>query len=154
LSGHNAGHLWETVFGWQGDPHLNPLHLLSNLLIFVGFVIIARAWDVLYTAQHRGQLARTGPYAVVRHPQYGGFILIMFGFLLQWPTLLTLVMFPVLVWMYVGLAHCEEREALATFGQAYVQYASETPAFIPRFGRHRQVGVGSSSASGRVERTG
>jgi protein-S-isoprenylcysteine O-methyltransferase Ste14 len=144
LSGHNAGHLWETLLGWQGDPHLNPLHLASDLLIFGGFVIIARAWDVLYKAQRSGQLALTGPYATVRHPQYGGFILIMFGFLLQWPTLLTLVMFPILVWMYVGLARREERDALATFGPAYAQYASVTPAFIPRFGRHRQVGVGNS----------
>ena len=99
---------------------------------------------MLYKAQRSGQLATTGPYARVRHPQYGGFILIMFGFVLQWPTLLTLVMFPVLVWMYIGLARREEREALAAFGQSYASYASVTPAFIPRFGRHRQVGVGSS----------
>ena len=59
---------------------------------------------MLYVAQQAGRLATTGPYARVRHPQYVGFILIMFGFLLQWPTLLTLAMFPVLVWMYVRLA--------------------------------------------------
>jgi protein-S-isoprenylcysteine O-methyltransferase Ste14 len=141
---HDAGHLWDTLLGWQGDPHLNPVHLLSNLLIFGGFIIIARAWDVLYKAQRSGQLARTGPYAAVRHPQYGGFILIMFGFVLQWPTLLTLVMFPVLVWMYVALARREEREARAAFGQSYASYARATPAFIPRFGRHTPVRVGSS----------
>ena len=85
------------------------------------------------TAQRRHALATTGAYARVRHPQYVGFILIMFGFLLQWPTLLTLFMFPVLVTMYVRLAWSEEREALAEFGEAYARYAAVTPAFFPRF---------------------
>lgn len=133
LLSHNAGHLWETVFGWQGDPHLNPLHLLSNLLIFGGFILIAAAWDVLYQAQRAGQLATRGPYARVRHPQYVGFVLILFGFLLQWPTLLTLIMFPILVTMYVRLARQEEREVAAEFGEAYARYAAQTPAFLPSF---------------------
>ena len=77
-------------------------------------------------------LATTGPYARVRHPQYVGFILIMFGFLLQWPTLITLVMFPILVAMYVRLARREEREALIEFGDVYASYTAATPAFIPR----------------------
>ena len=132
---HNTGHLWETLLGWRGDPHLNPLHLLSNVIIGVGFLILASAWDVLYKAQREGQLATTGPYAQVRHPQYGGFILIMSGFLLQWPTLLTLVMFPVLVTMYVRLARREEREVQAAFGEAYRRYVATTPAFVPRFVR-------------------
>jgi protein-S-isoprenylcysteine O-methyltransferase Ste14 len=132
---HNTGHLWETLLGWRGDPHLNPLHLLSNVIIGVGFLILASAWDVLYKAQREGQLATTGPYAHVRHPQYGGFILIMIGFLLQWPTLLTLVMFPILVTMYVRLARREERDVQAAFGEAYTRYSATTPAFVPRFVR-------------------
>jgi protein-S-isoprenylcysteine O-methyltransferase Ste14 len=135
LLSHDAGHLWETLLGWQGDPHLNPLHLLSNIVIAGGFLLLAYAWDVLYKAQREGQLATTGPYAYLRHPQYVGFILIMLGFLLQWPTLLTLIMFPILVMMYVRLARSEEREALATFGQEYAAYAGVTPAFFPRVGR-------------------
>ena len=128
---HNSGHLWETLLGWRGDPHLNPLHLFSNVVIGVGFLILASAWDVLYKAQRDGQLATTGPYAHVRHPQYGGFVLIMIGFLLQWPTLLTLVMFPILVTMYVRLARREEREVREAFGDAYARYAAATPAFVP-----------------------
>ena len=77
-------------------------------------------------------MATTGPYAHVRHPQYVGFVLIMFGFLLQWPTLLTLAMFPVLVWMYVHLARQEEREVRAQFGETYAEYARRVPAFVPR----------------------
>jgi len=132
---HDAGHLWETLLGWQGDPHLNPLHLLSNLLIGGGFILLAAAWRVLYEAQRTHTLAVTGPYARLRHPQYVGFILILFGFLLQWPTLLTLLMFPILVTMYVRLARREECEVRDEFGAASTRYAAATPTFFPRLGR-------------------
>jgi protein-S-isoprenylcysteine O-methyltransferase Ste14 len=85
--------------------------------------------------EKRHELATTGAYAYLRHPQYAGFILIMLGFLLQWPTVLTLAMFPILVGMYVRLAHREEREARAEFGEAYARYAATTPAFVPRLRR-------------------
>ncbi len=92
-----------------------------------------------HDAQQRHALATTGPYAHVRHPQYGGFVLVMLGFLVQWPTLLTLAMFPVLVWMYVRLARREEREAVIQFGSAYEDYARHVPGFLPRlFGRPEQ----------------
>ena len=129
---HDAGHLPEMLIGWKANPHFGPFHLLSFALIGGGFVLIAKAWRVLYKAQRQGELATTGPYAHVRHPQYAGFILIMFGFLLQWPTLLTLVMFPVFVWMYVRLARSEERDAEAEFGETYRAYARRVPAFLPR----------------------
>jgi protein-S-isoprenylcysteine O-methyltransferase Ste14 len=132
---HDAGHLLEMLFGWKANPHFGPFHLLSFAFIGGGFILISSAWSVLYEAQRRGELATTGPYARVRHPQYVGFILVMFGFLLQWPTLLTLVMFPILVWMYVRLARQEEREALAAFGEAYARYAERVPGFIPRLHR-------------------
>jgi protein-S-isoprenylcysteine O-methyltransferase Ste14 len=132
---HDAGHLLEMMFGWKASPHFGPFHVLSFIFIGGGFVLIAAAWRVLYDAQQRGTLATTGPYSYVRHPQYDGFILIMFGFLLQWPTILTLAMFPVLVWMYVRLARQEEREALASFGKAYADYAAQVPAFIPQLSR-------------------
>jgi protein-S-isoprenylcysteine O-methyltransferase Ste14 len=131
LLSHDAGHLWHTLFGWHGDPHSDPLHILSNLLIGGGFILLASAWRVLYEAQQSHTLATTGPYAHVRHPQYVGFVLIMLGFLLQWPTLPTLVMFPILVTMYVRLARQEERDALAEFGELYARYAATTPAFFP-----------------------
>lgn len=132
---HDAGHLLEMLLGWQGNPHFGPFHLMSFLFIGSGFWLIAAAWRVLYTAQARSELATDGPYAHVRHPQYVGFILVMAGFLLQWPTILTLAMFPVLVWMYTRLARSEEREVAAEFGEAYRRYADRVPAFVPRLSR-------------------
>ena len=138
---HDAGHLPEMLIGWKANPHFGPFHLLSFAFIGGGFVLIANAWRVLYKAQRQGELATTGTYAHVRHPQYAGFILVMFGFLLQWPTLLTLVMFPVLVWMYVRLARSEEREAEAEFGETYRAYAQRVPAFFPRLSPARVRGA-------------
>lgn len=132
---HDAGHLWSTVFGLGGNPHFNFLHVLSNVLIVIGFVLLAKSWRILLAAQRTRILAMTGPYAWVRHPQYVAFIVIMAGFLMQWPTLLTLIMFPILVTMYVRLARREEREALQEFGEVYVTYATTVPAFVPRFSR-------------------
>ncbi|MEW6324227.1 MAG: isoprenylcysteine carboxylmethyltransferase family protein [Nitrospirota bacterium] len=136
---HDSGHLLEILFGWRASPHVGPFHLLSVAFIGGGFILLSNAWKILYAAQHSGTLATTGPYARIRHPQYAAFVLIMFGFLLQWPTLLTLLMFPVLVYMYVRLARREEREVLAEFGEHYARYAAHTPAFFPRFGKGRRL---------------
>jgi protein-S-isoprenylcysteine O-methyltransferase Ste14 len=138
LLSHDTGHLWETLLGWKVDPHLNPIHILSNVLIAGGFILLSTSWQVLYRTQREGHLATTGPYARVRHPQYVAFLVIMLGFLLQWPTLLTLAMFPILTAMYVQLARREEREVRARFGDAYVRYAAITPAFVPRLGRRAE----------------
>ena len=132
---HESGHLLEMFFGWQGSPHFGPFHLLSMAFIVGGFYMIAAGWRTLYAAQKEGRLATTGLYAHVRHPQYVGFVLIMFGFLLQWPTLLTLAMFPVLLWMYSRLSINEEGEAEEAFGSEWRHYADKTPRFIPRMQR-------------------
>ena len=130
---HESGHLWHTLLGLGGNAHFDVLHILSNVFIIAGFWLLASAWSVLYQAQRENTLALTGPYRRLRHPQYLAFIIIMFGFLLQWPTLPTLIMFPILVYIYVRLARREEQDALAVFGEQYQQYRRETPAFIPKF---------------------
>ncbi len=130
---HDSGHLPEMLFGWKSSPHFGPFHILSFVFIGGGFILLSAAWKVLYQAQKAGSLATTGPYARVRHPQYVGFVLIMLGFLFQWPTLLTLAMFPILIVMYWRLALSEEHEADEVFGSIYREYADVTPRFVPTF---------------------
>ena len=132
---HDAGHLLEMMFGWKANPHAGPFHILSFVFIGGGFILISAAWKVLYDVQQSRSLATTGPYSYVRHPQYVGFIMAMCGFLLQWPTILTLAMFPVLTMMYVKLAWAEEQDARAAFGEAYARYAAKVPGFIPKLSR-------------------
>jgi protein-S-isoprenylcysteine O-methyltransferase Ste14 len=128
---HDAGHLWRSIFGLNGRAHATALHVASNVLIVGGFVLILLAWRVLHAAQRAGRIAARGPYAVIRHPQYLGFMLILIGLLLQWPTLLTLAMFPVLVLMYVRLARREEQDMQVRFGQSYARSIAGIPRFVP-----------------------
>ena len=128
---HDSSHLLQTLLGWSGDAHSSPLHIISDILVLGGLILLAVSWKVLYRAQRNYEIACRGPYSKIRHPQYAAFIVIMVGFLVQWPTLPTLLMFPVLVWLYIRLARREEKEALATFGERYAQYAENTPRFIP-----------------------
>lgn len=132
LYSHDMGHLLNSLIGWQGDPHFSPLHILSYIFIGGGFIMLSSAWEKLYKAQRQHKLATTGLYSRIRHPQYVGFVVIMFGFLLQWPTLVTIIMFPILVFLYAKLAKSEEKEMAKTFGEDYESYAKNTPAFIPK----------------------
>ena len=128
---HDAGHLWYALLGMEGDAHSNPIHLAANLAIFAGFWLIWAGWKELHAAHQDGSLATGGPYTRIRHPQYVGFVVIMVGFLLMWPTLPTLLMFPFLVWIYTRLAAREEAAVRAEFGAGWEAWAKHTPAFLP-----------------------
>ncbi len=127
---HNSGHLWEDLLGNTGDPHFSILHILSYVLIVGGLILISTSWKILYQATKRHDIARVGPYKYIRHPQYVGFVIIILGFLMQWPTFLTLFMAPILIIMYIRLAQREEKEVLQKYPQ-YQNYVKNTPAFIP-----------------------
>lgn len=123
---HDSGHILNRILNLGGDPHFNWLHLVSNGLIVGGFIVISSAWEVLYKAQKKEVLATTGVYKYIRHPQYIGFILIIIGFLLQWPTLITLLMAPILIIRYLLLAKREEKEMENKFGKTYLDYKKRT----------------------------
>lgn len=127
---HDNGHLLHAIFGLKGNPHFDVLHVLSIVLIGAGFYLLSTSWRVLYLAQKVKTLAVTGPYHYIRHPQYVAFTLIMLGFLFQWPTIPTLIMFPILVYTYVRLGHREEQAVEREFGDKYRQYAAGTPRYF------------------------
>lgn len=145
---HDAGHLFEMMFGWRANPHFGPFHIASFILIGGGFWLLGKAWPPLYRAQREGRIARDGIYARIRHPQYVAFVLVMTGFLLQWPTLITLVLYPVMLIAYSRLARREERDSLARFGPQYAEYMQQVPAFIPR----RRSGGAAPEGPGHVHR--
>lgn len=131
---HNTGMLWNVIFKINpDDPMLSWLHTLSMIVIAIGAILIFTAWETLYKAHQDNRLATTGLYQYVRHPQYIGFLFIIVGYLLMWPTILTIVMFPVLVFMYIKLAKKEEALMEKEFGETYKQYKDKTSAFIPKF---------------------
>ena len=129
---HEVERVLEMMFDWRANRPFGLFQIASILLITGGFVLLASAWSVRHKAQKRGEFARTGVYAYLRHPEYVAFVLIMIGFLLQWPTLITLALFPILLVVYARLARQEEHEALKRFGESYRRYCIETPAFFPR----------------------
>ena len=115
-------------------PHLSPFHLASYVAIAGGFWLIAVGWRHLHEAAQADRLATNGPYAWVRHLQYR----IPLGHdrfrLLQWPTIPTLIMFPVLVYVYARLARTEERAVAEQFGREWDEYTARTSAFVPKIG--------------------
>jgi protein-S-isoprenylcysteine O-methyltransferase Ste14 len=125
---HASGHLW-VVFLGGGETMLAVVHMISNLIVFIGFAIMWKGWRKIHGA--KGELVTDGLYKYVRHPQYSGLFLVMIGMLIQWPTIITALMFPVLVYVYFRLSKREEREVLKIFGDEYRSYMKKTPMFIP-----------------------
>lgn len=131
--GLHESHLWAYILD---RLRLLPLHravygvmVISTGLIALGVGLVAIGWATVYRG--RGQLVTDGIYYYLRHPQYVGLILVVVGFNIQWPTVLTLLMAPVLIVMYVRLARREDEELATVFGEVFLDYAARTPVFIP-----------------------
>lgn len=63
-------------------------------------------------------------------------MLIVIAFNIQWPTIVTVAMAPVLILMYARQARREDAVLAAAFGEAFHRYAARVPAFIPRLRLH------------------
>ncbi len=135
---HQSGHLWATLFGW-GDLGAMLEMLVGYTLVFFGISLLVEGWREVYLATREGRLATAGLYGLVRHPQYTGIFLAIFGQLVHWPTIPTLVLFPVIVWAYYRLAKREEEQMLARFGAEYAAYQHRVPMFFPRRGHWQHV---------------
>ncbi len=149
---HNNGHLLNTLLGIKGDPHFSFIHIMSNVFILGGILFLGSAWKHLYQATTKGILATTGAYRYMRHPQYVAFILIIIGFLLQWPTLITLLMAPILIIRYILLAHAEEQSMDKKFGSTYDTYKKEVPGFFPSLKLVFSDGIKNITAVQKYER--
>ena len=130
---HSHGHLWLVLLGLGDSPiAMTVLHIVTNVMIFCGLYVMQNGWVLIHAAKGK-HLVTEGVYARVRHPQYSGLFLITVGFLIQWPSILTLVMWPILMWTYYRLAMKEEQEVEKQFGKAYLDYKKKVSAFIPKF---------------------
>ncbi len=126
---HSNGNLWAVFTG--GSVYASGLFMfLGGAAIFGGMIIMGKAWRQIHKAD--GKMVTSGLYRLVRHPQYSALFLIMVGMLIQWPTIITAAMWPVLILMYHRLARKEEQEMESRFGNQYAAYRQQVPMFWPR----------------------
>ena len=131
---HISGHLLGDLITYLGLGNgWFIVMLVSNILIIMGIWLVSAGWEQVYRAQ--GQMVTTGLYAYMRHPQYTGIYIITLGFMIQWPTVTTLILWPFVIGMYYRLAKREEQDALNQFGEKYREYMERTPMFFPRLSR-------------------
>ena len=135
---HESGHLWATLFGWGVLGTMVEM-LVGYALVFAGISILIEGWREVYVATKEKRLATDKLYGVVRHPQYTGIFLAVFGQLIHWPTIPTLVLFPVIVWAYYRLSVREERLMLQQFGASYETYRNNVPMFFPKQGEWKKL---------------
>jgi len=130
--------LWSTLLG-MGELGMLISMVLGYALLFIGIGIFIQGWRELYRARQQNRLITTGLYRYVRHPQYAGLFLGLFGEgIVHWPTLFSVAIFPLIVIAYYYLARSEERKVIEQFGDEYREYQAYVPMFIPLTGQWRQ----------------
>lgn len=131
---HYSGHLWATLLGYGPGGAIVEM-AIGYVFVVTGLLLVIKGWIRVYFL--RDELLTDGVYGIVRHPQYTGLFLAIFGQIVHWPTIPTLVLSPLIVWAYVHLARREEARLIEQFGDAYRKYQREVPMFIPRWRRLR-----------------
>ncbi|VAW53986.1 protein-S-isoprenylcysteine methyltransferase [hydrothermal vent metagenome] len=130
--------LWSTLLG-MGELGMLISMVLGYILLFIGVGIFLQGWRELYRAKQQNSLVTTGLYRYVRHPQYAGLFLGLFGEgVVHWPTLFSLALFPLIILAYFYLARNEERKVIEQFGDEYREYQACVPMFIPVLGQFRE----------------
>jgi len=134
-----SANLWSTLFG-IGDAAMLVSMLAGYSLAFIGIGMFAFGWREVYRARKENRFATDGPYRFVRHPQYTGLFIALFGEgVVHWPTLFSVGLMPLIVIAYYWLARKEEREMLRSFGDRYRDYMRRVPMFVPRWGLWRRL---------------
>jgi protein-S-isoprenylcysteine O-methyltransferase Ste14 len=136
MFGMYESHLWAYFLSRTGIMSLQAgvysVMLLSTGVIASGFILLSLGWKEVYRG--KGALVTDGLYAKLRHPQYLGLILIVVGFLIMWPTLLTVLLAPFLIGRYILLAREEDRELGEKFGEDFRRYKETVVSFVPCLG--------------------
>ncbi|HJT70835.1 MAG TPA: isoprenylcysteine carboxylmethyltransferase family protein [Terriglobales bacterium] len=135
---HMSGHLWATLLGYGALGDVIEM-LLGFAFVIGGIGLLIEGWRELYEGNRQQRLVMDGVYGVVRHPQYTGIFLALFGQLIHWPTIVTLALFPIIVFAYVRLAYKEERRMIERFGSQYRVYQQRVPMFFPRLREWRRL---------------
>jgi len=133
---HSKGHLWAALLG-LGETGAMIEMFVGLGIVFAGVTLVFRGWHLIYEAQGKDKLVTDGIYSSMRHPQYTGIFLVLFGQLIHWPTFLTFIFFPIIVLAYYHLARKEEKIMKERFGEEYEIYRRRVPMFFPRIGRPR-----------------
>lgn len=117
------------TFNFLGTELLMSAWMLAGAAVTTaGMGIVAAGWYQIYRG---GEFVKDGLYRYSRHPQYLGIILIALGWFIGWPTPLTMVILPILVYQYYRLSLKEEKEVAEQIGEErYESYRKETPLFI------------------------
>lgn len=127
--------LWSTLLGF-GEAGMMIAMVAGYGLLFVGVSLFIRGWRELYRARQENRLATDGLYSIVRHPQYTGLFIGLFGEgVVHWPTIFSLAIFPVIVIAYSLLARHEEKQMIERFEDEYHTYQRRVPMFFPRLGQ-------------------
>lgn len=136
LQWNEGGNLWARLFGTP-IAHIVAM-VLGYAIVFAGASVVADGWRRVHRAVHDGQLVTDGVYRFVRHPQYSGLFLIVFGEgIVHWPTVISVAAFPIIIVAYTMLARKEERQMIEKFGAEYDEYRGRVPMFIPHFDHWR-----------------
>ena len=127
-----SGNLWSNLLGY-GETGMVIAMMVGLAFVVVGIYLLVQGWRIVYRATRDKRLATGGVYSIVRHPQYTGIFLALFGEgIVHWPTVFSVALFPVIVLSYVLLAKKEERQMLAQYGDEYRAYRDRVPMFLPR----------------------
>ena len=140
---HTKGHLWGTLLGLDDSGAMIEM-FIGFIFILAGLVLMASGWRLVFSAQEKDELATDGIYKYVRHPQYTGIFIALLGQLIHWPTVLTLLLFPVIAWAYYHLARKEEKAMISKFGDAYRTYMRSVPMFFPKL-KHLRLYLGQAN---------
>jgi len=141
--------LWSSLMG-VGETGMLISMLLGYALLFIGIGIFIQGWRELYRAYQQKQLATTGLYSLVRHPQYTGLFIGLFGEgVVHWPTLFSVGLLPIIILAYGLLARSEEKRVVEQFGEAYRDYQRQVPMFVPLWSQWRQLVGRSNMADGK-----